>query len=77
MVFSQLDQTITSHSAEVCAVCAAANADGGECTLLSARCSSFFFFIITEGNNGGKARKTQTTTLLKARFQVRTWDVAR
>lgn len=54
MVFSQLDQTITSHSAEVRAVYAAANADGGECTLHG---SSFFFFIITEGNNWGKARK--------------------
>lgn len=54
MVFSQLAQSI----AELCAVCAAASADGGECTLRSAHPSSFFFLIITKGNNWGKATKT-------------------
>lgn len=44
MVCSQLDQTITLHSAEVRAVSAAANADGQRVHLMFS--TSLFFFLL-------------------------------
>lgn len=72
MVCSQLDQTITLHSAEVRAVSAAANADGQSAPYVQHIAILFSSSLPLREIIGKKPRR-----LLKACFQVRTWDVAR